>query len=79
MNDNYPFYNLYCINMHCDRSIYKNINQIEIPFNEGNLLTTHICMVCNHPMTSTMEMEIEHLIAGVGVKLPGNPFYDTNY
>ncbi len=79
MRDNYPLYNLYCINMHCDRSIYRNINRLEIPFNEENLMRTHVCVFCNSPMTSAMEMEIEHLIVEVGVRLPGNPFYDTNY
>jgi hypothetical protein len=79
MNGDYPLFSLYCINMDCDRSIYNNINRVEVPFNEINLSQTHVCIVCNSPIISTMDMEIENLVAGVGVRLYGNPFYDTNY
>ncbi len=79
MNDTYTFYNLYCINMRCTQSIYHHAEQIQVLLNEENLLATHHCAGCMQPMTSAMEVEIEHITTGVGIRLPDNPFYDTSY
>ena len=69
MNDLHPYYNLYCINLHCDISIYNKIMGIEVPFTEKNLLETHTCVCCEHPMISAMEIEIEQVVTGAGIKL----------
>jgi hypothetical protein len=79
MNDLFPTYHLYCINLQCKISIYKNIKEIERPFNEENLLATHICPCCLHPLVSSMDIEIEQMTAGTGVRLPGKPHYNAKY
>jgi hypothetical protein len=79
MNDTYTFYNLYCVNMHCNQSIYHRTDPTQILFSEDNLLSVHYCERCNQPMTSAMEMEIEYITAGAGIRLPGKPFHDASY
>ncbi|MDB5142913.1 MAG: hypothetical protein JWQ66_1626 [Mucilaginibacter sp.] len=79
MNESYPYYyNLYCVNLRCNSSIYHNIKETELPFTEENLLTIHSCSVCSQQLVSGMEMEIEQMTAGAGIKLPNKTFNSAN-
>jgi hypothetical protein len=77
MNDLHPYYNLYCINLHCDISIYNKIMGLEVPFTEQNLLDTHSCICCEQPMVSAMEIEIEQVVAGAGIRLSDDNFLNA--
>jgi hypothetical protein len=78
MKDSYLYYNLYCVNMHCETSIYHNIKENEIPFTESNLVTTHGCACCKQPLVSAMDMEIEQVVAEAGIRLSDNKFLNAD-
>lgn len=70
MKDLFPTYHLYCINLPCKISIYKNIREIEIPLTEENLMDVHLCPCCLHPMASSIDIEIQHISVQTGISLP---------
>jgi len=73
------FYYLYCINMHCSNSIFGRIKDVKLQLTVDNLLSTHFCANCNHPLTTSMEIEMEQMLAGTGVKSPDKPnYYPSN-
>lgn len=78
MNDPIVFYNLYCINKHCEISIYLESAQTRVIFNKENLIAMHTCTCCNQPLFSAMDIEIEQMIAEAGIIL-AKPYYDSRH
>jgi len=70
MNATVTSYNLYCNNIQCKRSVYHEIEKIQVSLTEKNILATHICRGCLKPMVSMMDVEIEYLLCNAGVKSP---------
>jgi hypothetical protein len=58
------FFHLYCLNIKCKLSIYHHGVIIKTPFTVDNLVSDHLCSCCKSPMSSAMDMEIKHLLAG---------------
>jgi hypothetical protein len=66
----YPnYYNLYCLNMNCERSIYWSSVETRAEFNEVNLGSIHRCTCCDQPLSSSMDIEIKQVTAEAGVTL----------
>jgi len=77
MNQAPSFYNLYCTNIHCDRSIHLHGVQTRAIFDIDNLTATHICTGCHQPLFSPMDIEIEQMITEAGARIPHKTYYNT--
>jgi hypothetical protein len=75
MDNPFSFYSMYCINIQCNKSVYWNIIETSVPFNEVNLLATHICEACNRELASALDIELEQITAEMGIRLPNRPSY----
>ena len=72
------FYNLYCINVDCDKSIHLHGVQTRVIFDIENLTATHICLGCRQPLFSPMDIEIEQMVTEAGVRIQDKPYYNTD-
>jgi len=79
MNQAPSLYNLYCINIHCEASIYHNNTLIQAIFDEENLGANHICTSCRYSLFSAMDLEIEQITAEVGVLRVHKPHYNSGH
>jgi hypothetical protein len=79
MYNPFSLYNLYCINMSCEASIYRNSVETQVIFDAENLAATHICTCCRQPLFSAMDIAIERMTAEVGVKAMGKPYYNSSH
>ncbi|BAU54337.1 hypothetical protein MgSA37_02512 [Mucilaginibacter gotjawali] len=64
MNCSNSTLHLYCVNIECFASVFKNTMHIRIPLTEENLLAPHICFCCGHNLVSSIDLEIEQVTAG---------------
>jgi len=69
MNQVPSLYNLYCINIHCDKSIHVHGVQTQVLFDIENLTATHICTGCRENLFSPMDIEIEQMITEAGARI----------
>ena len=77
MNPGPSFYNLYCINIHCNKSIHLHGVQTQVIFDIDNLTATHICTSCHQGLFSPMDIEIEQMITEAGATIPHKTYYNT--
>ena len=77
MNQAPTLYNLYCVNIHCDKSIHLHGIQTQVIFDIENLTATHICTSCRQALFSPMDIEIEQIITQAGAMMPHKPYYNT--
>jgi hypothetical protein len=78
MNDPIALYNLYCLNIRCEASIYHNNTEIQVVFDAENLSANHICTCCRYSLFSAMDFEIEQVTAELGVITMNKPYYNSN-
>jgi hypothetical protein len=78
MNQAPSFYNLYCVNIHCDKSIHLHGVQTRAIFDIENLTATHICTGCRQPLFSPMDIEIGQMITEAGMSIPHKSYYNTD-
>jgi hypothetical protein len=78
MNHLFETYYLYCTNVGCNISIYKNTKEVSSPLTEASLSTTHFCSCCKKSLVSAIDMEIGQMIAAVGVKRADKAYYCAN-
>ena len=79
MKDLLGTYYLYCTNLSCNISIYKNTKEVSLQLTIENLSAGHTCSCCRKRMVSAIDLEIEQMISSVGVKPADKASYDTNY
>jgi len=58
-----PSFYLYCLNTNCPISLYHRPMEIEVPFDEENLLLEHSCKCCSQTLVSSMDIQIKGLVA----------------
>jgi hypothetical protein len=69
MNDLTSRYLIYCINVHCEASIFYNNNKFSISFHTDSLLSHHSCPTCQNKLLSAMDIELEQIAAETKIKL----------
>jgi hypothetical protein len=69
MNATNSFYMLYCINLHCERSVFNKSGKIISHFHAGSLLSVRLCPKCHSRLVSAMDIELEQITAEAKVKL----------
>jgi hypothetical protein len=73
------YYNLYCINMRCQISIYKINKEIEMALTIENLTKTHICVNCCQQLVSAMDIDLEQITSQAGIKIQKKTDYITGF
>jgi hypothetical protein len=71
MNDPIQFYDLYCINVHCECSIFYGNSKIVSHFHVGSILMARLCPTCQSVLVSAMDIELEQITAGAKVSMVG--------
>lgn len=71
MNDPIQFYDLYCINVHCGRSVFNGTSKMISHFHAGSLLSARLCPACQSVLVSAMDIELEQITAEAKVYMPG--------
>jgi len=69
MNDPIQFYDLYCINVHCECSIFNGNSKMISHFHAGSILSVRLCPTCQSVLVSAMVIELEQITAGAKVSM----------
>jgi hypothetical protein len=72
MNQSLSLYYLYCINRHCQVSIYHRPEELQIPFTVENITKDHICTRCNHLLSSAIDLNIKKMMTEVNHPINSN-------
>jgi len=72
------FFNLYCLNMNCQQSIYWNSVETRAIFDAETLTATHLCACCSQSLSSAMDIEIKQMTAEVGV-ISGRSYHNPSH
>jgi hypothetical protein len=71
MDSSASFYILYCINVHCESSVFDKSDKIISHFHVGSLLSARLCPNCHSLLMSAMDIELEQIAAEARVQLTG--------
>jgi hypothetical protein len=74
--DNHYF--LYCLNMQCQYSVYQLMVEVRLPITTENLLSTHSCYHCHHPLVTSLDRNAWCLVAELRSKPLCAPAYPGN-
>jgi hypothetical protein len=68
MNDK-THYNLYCLNRHCQVSIYQHTKPLPLEMNTVNFLAVHPCRQCGCRLVSIMDMKVGNIATSASIEL----------
>ncbi len=71
MNLSEPSYILYCINVHCNMSVFYKNNKIISALNTISLSVYHHCPICRNLLLSEIDIELEQITAEAKIIMPG--------
>lgn len=63
------FYILYCINVHCESSVFDKSDKIISHLHVGSILSARLCPNCHRLLVSAMDIELEQIAAEAKVQL----------